>query len=59
MMTEASELRRMLFAPRTPAEIAAAARMMAAEFGDHTIASALGISVEMVRRLLGRCEDCE
>lgn len=40
--------------PRTPDEVAAAARDMAARgFGDHTVAHVLNLDVAAVRRLIG------
>lgn len=46
-------------APRTPAEVAEAARQLLRDgHTDSTIAQILGLDVEQIRRLLGQCVGC-
>jgi hypothetical protein len=46
--------------PRSPAEVASAAKAMAREgHTDHTIAQILRLDVIAVRRLIGECSSCE
>ncbi len=47
-------------APRTVDELREAARAMLRDgFGENTIAAALRLEVDAVRRLLGSCVECE
>ena len=46
--------------PKTFEELRLAIQRMRADgFSDHGIAAALGLAVEQVRRLPGKCRDCE
>lgn len=59
MSTDGYAARAQEYAPRSIAELRAAARQMLRDgLGEHSIADALRLDVDAVRRLLGECQDC-